>query len=821
MSSNKRTLANRREKFIDSVIKKFGSKFDFPIMEFKNMTTKVTFQCAEHGCSITVYPNNFLRSKGTQCPKCRATKSTRMREFCCALNRDPTVITCDTCKKKRKAKYKIQFDDNKICAWTYPDKRSCTHFVTAESNKYCRYHINCGADKDNGIHRCTSNGCRTILEKDYKHTRCKKHLLEMKEYNRNKRKKRLIIRNLPAPDKNFQEWLGGFFDGDGSVMIHESDTGFRMCVTFFQCHIPSLKNIELLYPGGKHYTDIRMNRAHCKPGFILQYNGINARHILADMKATSILKLRQIVIALQYIEICNLHGPEMLEKKRSFTNQISECKKQYHKSMIIINRLTSAYVAGLFDAEGCIKFNNRCVSVTLAQKGSPAILTALSKKYGGYHRGKDWIIWKHSVLITFLNMIMPYLIVKRIQAEALLSWLMSKSNKSAYNCIIYNDKYALRKDKSIMRSSNLEILCHFQKLEKSLFESVSQSLKPSFDNLTHSKLNSISIELRENLSRALTKTPSDIIIDNKKYLFETVRFRNPISYYESLLFNPSLFNPKTFGVRVIPIDRSDQALSDIWKWIHSFTASYKTGKRVGRWLRFLVQEETTRKYLGIISLGSDFKQYGVRDNYIGWNKENREKRLTYLANIATCIPVQPFGYNLNGGKLLAMLCFSDDVIRQYNQKYNTNLAMLTTFSLNGKGIMYDRLRGYLKFIGMSKGSHVDWLPERLYQNGKILLKDLGKTLKDVDKHYWRKYVSENLASFLDINIRGVKQNTIRRGIYIGTLGQGAISFMRGEIGTFQSSLKSTHEITDEWINRWAIQRKDHLILKNRYGEENP
>ena len=48
---------------------------------------------------------------------------------------------------------------------------------------------------------------------------------------------------------------------------------------------------------------------------------------------------------------------------------------------------------------------------------------------------------------------------------------------------------------------------------------------------------------------------------------------------------------------------------------------------------------------------------GVRDNYIGWNKENKfkEGKLNHTTIASTIVCTQPLGYNFLGGKLVAMM----------------------------------------------------------------------------------------------------------------------------------------------------------------------
>ena len=86
------------------------------------------------------------------------------------------------------------------------------------------------------------------------------------------------------------------------------------------------------------------------------------------------------------------------------------------------------------------------------------------------------------------------------------------------------------------------------------------------------------------------------------------------------------------------------------------------------------------------------------------------------------VPVQPFGYNYLGGKLLALLASSNELKRQFNAKYGTDLQYFETTSLYGttKGVsMYDGLKPYIRHIGDTESNflplfHDDYFREMFW-----------------------------------------------------------------------------------------------------------
>ena len=248
---------------------------------------------------------------------------------------------------------------------------------------------------------------------------------------------------------------------------------------------------------------------------------------------------------------------------------------------------------------------------------------------------------------------------------------------------------------------------------------------------------------------------------------------------------------------------------DLWEYFRIHTSSIRTNKNYGRNIRILVKHAKTQKYIGIISLGSDIMHCGARDKYIEWNLETKKEKLKYIMNITTCVGLQPIAYNLNIGKLLVAICYSDTVLDYFKQKYDHDIACITTFSINGKSIQYDRMKEYLKYIGNTQGYAMTNIPDDLYD---LCIKYLTKikdfrTLSYVNK----KYKITKVMNYLDISA----ENGHQRGIYIGFTSKDSIDFLKGKIATFTPNYKTLDDICEWWKERWAIQRFNHLKQEGR------
>lgn len=132
-------------------------------------------------------------------------------------------------------------------------------------------------------------------------------------------------------------------------------------------------------------------------------------------------------------------------------------------------------------------------------------------------------------------------------------------------------------------------------------------------------------------------------------------------------------------------------------------------------------------------------------------------------NISICVPLQPFGFNFCGGKLLAMLAFSNEVYDYYYNKYNTKIAYIMTTSINGKSIQYSKLK-CLKYIGLTEGYGTGHIPDDIINDCKtfVIQKFPKYNIKKMSKHTILNLVIKTFH--LNSNIL---QHDQKRGIYIG------------------------------------------------------
>tara|TARA_B100002019_G_scaffold293251_1_gene319643 strand:- start:2993 stop:4270 length:1278 start_codon:yes stop_codon:yes gene_type:complete len=280
--------------------------------------------------------------------------------------------------------------------------------------------------------------------------------------------------------------------------------------------------------------------------------------------------------------------------------------------------------------------------------------------------------------------------------------------------------------------------------------------------------------------------------------------------------------------------QSAGTLIEKWNCVRTMTSTMKNSSNIGRNLHYLVRDKVTGKYLGVICITGDFIDLTPRDEHIGWEREFKTNsgKLNNSAIGSTIVPLQPLGFNYTGGKLLALLCLSDDIQRQWKENYGDVLVSVTTTSLYGKAktgglSQYDRLKHWKK-CGYSKGSLSYELTketekemlkyaEKHYNDRYFLLyvakRENGQTLKRDHRNRMRQFI----YSKLDIP-KDIIKSDHQRGIYWASLYDNSREFLRGEIDEsklVKSIDTSTEALSELWKERYARKRITNLVNNDR------
>jgi hypothetical protein len=319
------------------------------------------------------------------------------------------------------------------------------------------------------------------------------------------------------------------------------------------------------------------------------------------------------------------------------------------------------------------------------------------------------------------------------------------------------------------------------------------------------------------------------------------------SYYDSQ-WKPTDINNKELTIKEIesldPYVEIVEDAKESTKWaavrrmIHTMDFTANPGRNV----KINVKDRVSGKLLGQISLASDVTAMGVRDNFIGWSKDNKfvDGKLNNTTIASTIVCTQPLGYNFLGGKLIAMMTTTPEVRAYWKEKYKNVLIAVGTTSLYGIHSQY---------------------------NGIPLFKTLGESagkisLKPDDKFYdpWHQWIKEHHADWYDENITeerarnganmgydrngpvsGIKQKILgkifkecgikanqyhhgfKRGVYFAMMYENGNEFLRNEITEDQLVMKDKFKQGNEYIQKWwkkhAISRYTKLHDEGRIKPE--
>jgi hypothetical protein len=317
----------------------------------------------------------------------------------------------------------------------------------------------------------------------------------------------------------------------------------------------------------------------------------------------------------------------------------------------------------------------------------------------------------------------------------------------------------------------------------------------------------------------------------KKYL-EVQNFLNHATQSDitkAKIWTPTDINNKEQTIKeleqmqpeIVFVEPDNDALALDWLMLRVFCHTMPFDQTPGRFLRFLIRDKVTEKYLGATSVSSDVICITVRDNYIQWEKEAKLGGLLKNSAIGSCImSTQPFGYNFLGSKLAACMVVSSVVRDTWERLYKDKLVGMTTTSLYGTKSFYNGVPVWKK-CGASAG--------------KI-------ALKPDDKYYewWHDYVKTEYAEeyekkmtqkegvsgpvtgakqrVIDMIFRHLKiksgdyQHGFERGVYYSCFYDQTLQYLRGKCKLKSLKLKPMFE-DENLISYWkekAIKRYSKL-----------
>lgn len=262
----------------------------------------------------------------------------------------------------------------------------------------------------------------------------------------------------------------------------------------------------------------------------------------------------------------------------------------------------------------------------------------------------------------------------------------------------------------------------------------------------------------------------------------------------------------------------------------------------GRNLRILVREKNTNLIVGMIKLCSPMINSKPRNNWLGRPLDSRNRDMMARFNRSAImgfviVPVQPFGYNYLGGKLLTLVCLSHEVRSILNQKYDMDMCLFETTSLYGSSktvSQYDGMKPYIRFMGLTESNFVPFIKGETYDKLSNFFQerfgDMGITSMTSRKMRLQIKMIVMIRNALgdtpekkkfDLVLDKAKSLTEKKRFYISDCGYvNSRNYILGETDTLIKSSENWDKyFLENQINWWknkASGRYEKLKMENKF-----
>ena len=231
-------------------------------------------------------------------------------------------------------------------------------------------------------------------------------------------------------------YIAGFIDGDGCIFIRKIKGGYQTGFTITQSRTNVLQIIRYHFGGSITTSSNRNNKVenimdndgyYFKHNIRNQYNLIVRNNeyklLLEYLQESFIIKEHRYQCLHEFNKIANITNKNV--EKEQIYSKYSECNTNIE---LYYNRLNIEYIAGLFDAEGCIYINKNKTTqfyISITQSSHPEILCEIVKYlgFGTIDSESKLKIYKKEDCIRFIQLIKPHLIVKYNQSCAIETFL--------------------------------------------------------------------------------------------------------------------------------------------------------------------------------------------------------------------------------------------------------------------------------------------------------------------------------------------------------------------------------------------------------------
>jgi hypothetical protein len=216
-----------------------------------------------------------------------------------------------------------------------------------------------------------------------------------------------------------REFVVGFNDGDGSVLMNGRYVRIEIGQSCDAGQPPELVHVQRYYGGSIRDRGVIPGKR--RAWILVIADRMQVLPLLEDIVRFGIMKAPQARLALEFLR-SDGKTPEL------YGAALSRGKLEYESVPIDPAKLTNAYLAGFFAADGSVGFYGNAksdlfLSVGLGKKSCPALLRAIREKLGHGYVGKGLLHLKCNGAMQFLSQIQEHVVgQKRPQVDVAIDF---------------------------------------------------------------------------------------------------------------------------------------------------------------------------------------------------------------------------------------------------------------------------------------------------------------------------------------------------------------------------------------------------------------
>jgi len=303
----------------------------------------------------------------------------------------------------------------------------------------------------------------------------------------------------------------------------------------------------------------------------------------------------------------------------------------------------------------------------------------------------------------------------------------------------------------------------------------------------------------------------------REYMRQIAKEKNPPfnPKYERFFAKKEEIDPTKIELELEMV--SDERASEIFRCGMSFW-SVPISVGYGRRMRFIVWDKTHNKVFGIFGLCDPLIGLKIRDDYIGWDKKQKEERLYNMMTAYVLGAVPPYN-ELFGAKLVALAVGCKEVCQAFEEKYKgkktiirgrepvAKLVAVDTMAFFGESLIYKGLPEW-QFLGFTKGLthiHLNGLWGKCLELAKEMNAKSLKKNKFGHGPNWKFRVLNEVFSRLGLSGEYFETG-IEKGYYFRPLAAEWREFLKGETDQLSYVNKSFEEYVEFWKSKYLKRR---------------